>query len=137
MEYGLLGRKLGHSWSAPIHHELGCSAYRLIELEPEELGPFLKREDIGGLNVTIPYKRAVMEYCDELDPLAQAIGSVNTIVRRNGKLHGYNTDAIGLRYMASRAGIAFVGKRWWCWAAAAHPSPPRPWQRQTGPEKWW
>ena len=111
MEYGLLGRKLGHSWSAPIHHELGCSAYRLIELEPEELGLFLKREDIGGLNVTIPYKRAVMEYCDELDPLAQAIGSVNTIARRNGKLHGYNTDAIGLRYMASRADIAFAGKK--------------------------
>ena len=54
MVYGLLGRKLGHSWSAPMHHELGCSAYRLIELEPEELGLFLKREDIGGLNVTIP-----------------------------------------------------------------------------------
>ncbi|MBQ8851889.1 MAG: shikimate kinase, partial [Oscillibacter sp.] len=111
MEYGLLGRKLGHSWSAPIHHELGCKEYRLIELEPEELGPFLKREDIGGLNVTIPYKREVMQYCDELDGLAKAIGSVNTIVRRQGKLHGYNTDAIGLRYMAGRAGITFAGKK--------------------------
>ena len=55
--YGLLGRKLGHSWSAPIHAALGCADYRLIELEPEELGAFLAREDIGGLNVTIPYKR--------------------------------------------------------------------------------
>ena len=54
--YGLLGRKLGHSWSAPIHHELGCGSYRLIELEPEALGDFLRRSDIGCLNVTIPYK---------------------------------------------------------------------------------
>ena len=53
--YGLLGRKLGHSWSVPIHEELGRKGYRLIELEPEELAPFLAREDIGGLNVTIPY----------------------------------------------------------------------------------
>ena len=67
--YGLLGRKLGHSWSAPIHAALGCADYRLIELEPEELGAFLAREDIGGLNVTIPYKRDVMAYCDVLDPM--------------------------------------------------------------------
>ena len=80
--YGLLGRKLGHSWSAPIHQELGCGSYRLIELEVEELEGFLRREDIGGLNVTIPYKRAVMEYCDEIEALAKNIGSVNTIVRR-------------------------------------------------------
>ena len=72
--YGLLGRKLGHSWSAPIHAALGCADYRLIELEPEELGAFLAREDIGGLNVTIPYKRDVMAYCDVLDPMAEAIG---------------------------------------------------------------
>ena len=70
--YGLLGRKLGHSWSAPIHAALGCADYRLIELEPEELGAFLAREDIGGLNVTIPYKRDVMAYCDVLDPMAEA-----------------------------------------------------------------
>ena len=88
--YGLLGRKLGHSWSAPIHAALGCADYRLIELEPEELGAFLAREDIGGLNVTIPYKRDVMAYCDVLDPMAEAIGSVNTIVRcADGKLVGY------------------------------------------------
>ena len=58
--YGLLGRKLGHSWSVPIHQALGCEDYRLIELEPEDLPAFLAREDIGGLNVTIPYKRDVM-----------------------------------------------------------------------------
>ena len=110
--YGLLGRKLGHSWSAPIHAALGCADYRLIELEPEELGTFLAREDIGGLNVTIPYKRDVMAYCDVLDPMAEAIGSVNTLVRRaDGKLYGYNTDAAGFCFMAQRAGIGFAGKK--------------------------
>ena len=84
--YGLLGRKLGHSWSAPIHAALGCADYRLIELEPEELGAFLAREDIGGLNVTIPYKRDVMAYCDVLDPMAEAIGSVNTAAHKAVKI---------------------------------------------------
>ena len=110
--YGLLGRKLGHSWSAPIHRALGCGSYRLIELEPEELAPFLRREDIGGLNVTIPYKRDVMPLCDVIDEAAQAIGSVNTIVRQaDGRLHAYNTDAAGFCYMARRAGIDFAGKK--------------------------
>ena len=109
--YGLLGRKLGHSWSAPIHHELGCTAYRLIELEPEDVGAFLRREDIGGLNVTIPYKKTVMEFCHVIDDAALAIGSVNTIVNRGGKLYGYNTDAAGFVWMAERAGISFAGKK--------------------------
>ena len=110
--YGLLGRKLGHSWSVPIHKALGCDSYRLIELEPEELGPFLARKDIGGLNVTIPYKRDVMPYCDVIDPAAQDIGSVNTLVRReDGKLYGYNTDIHGFLYMARRAKIDFAGKK--------------------------
>lgn len=109
--YGLLGRRLGHSWSVPIHHAMGCEDYRLIELEPEELGAFLRREDIGGLNVTIPYKRDVMPFCDVIDPAAQAIGSVNTLVRRDGKLYGYNTDIHGFLYMIRRAGISFAGKK--------------------------
>ena len=110
--YGLLGRKLGHSWSVPIHQALGCAAYRLIELEPEDLPAFLQREDIGGLNVTIPYKRDVMPYCDAIDPAAQAIGSVNTIVRRaDGKLYAWNTDAVGFCWMARRAGIDFAGAK--------------------------
>ncbi len=109
--YGLLGRTLGHSWSVPIHQRLGCPGYRLIELEPQALGPFLRREDIGGLNVTIPYKRDVMAWCDALDPAARAIGSVNTLVRRQGRLLGFNTDAFGLRFMAERAGISFAGRK--------------------------
>lgn len=110
--YGLLGRKLGHSWSVPIHRALGCPDYRLYEVEPEDLPAFLQREDIGGLNVTIPYKREVIPFCDELDQGAQAIGSVNTIVRgKDGRLRGYNTDLGGFRAMARRAGIAFAGKK--------------------------
>ena len=110
--YGLLGRKLGHSWSVPIHEALGCRGYRLIELEPEELAPFLRRADIGGLNVTIPYKRDVMPLCGEIDPAAADIGSVNTIVRgADGILRGYNTDIDGFIYMARRAGITLAGKK--------------------------
>ena len=109
--YGLLGRKLGHSWSVPIHQALGCEGYRLIELEPEELGPFLRQEDIGGLNVTIPYKRDVMAFCDVIDEGAKAIGSVNTLVRRGGKLYGYNTDIDGFLYMLRRADISLAGKK--------------------------
>lgn len=110
--YGLLGRKLGHSWSVPIHAALGCADYRLIELKPEELGAFLARGDIGGLNVTMPYKRDVMPYCDVIDAMAREIGSVNTIVRRaDGKLYAYNTDAAGFCFMARRAGIDFAGKK--------------------------
>lgn len=109
---GLLGRKLGHSWSVPIHEALGCEGYRLIELEPEELAPFLRRADIGGLNVTIPYKRDVMPLCGEIDPAAADIGSVNTIVRgADGVLRGYNTDIDGFIYMARRAGITLAGKK--------------------------
>lgn len=109
--YGLLGRTLGHSWSVPIHQALGCENYRLIELEPEALEGFLRREDIGGLNVTIPYKREVMKYCDEIDPAAASIGSVNTLVRRDGKLIGYNTDIDGFLYTLRRAGVSLKGKK--------------------------
>lgn len=109
---GLLGRKLGHSWSVPIHEALGCRGYHLIELEPEDLASFLRRADIGGLNVTIPYKRDVMPLCGEIDPAAADIGSVNTIVRgADGVLRGYNTDIDGFIYMARRAGITLAGKK--------------------------
>ena len=109
--YGLLGRRLGHSWSAPIHKALGCDSYRMIELEPGQLGDFLRREDVAGLNVTIPYKRDVMSFCDVIDPAAAAIGSVNTIVRREGRLYGYNTDIDGFLYMLDRAGISLTDKK--------------------------
>ena len=110
--YGLLGRALGHSWSVPIHTALGCPDYRLIPLEPEDLPAFLARADLGGVNVTIPYTRDVMPYCDVIDPAAAAIGSVNTLVRRpDGKLYAWNTDAAGFCTMARRAGISFAGAK--------------------------
>lgn len=110
--YGLIGRTLGHSYSVPIHGELGNSAYRLIELEPEELAGFLGRSDLGGLNVTIPYKRVVAGLCGALSPEARETGSVNTIIRTAaGILTGFNTDVYGLEYMARRAGISFSGEK--------------------------
>lgn len=110
--FGLIGRKLGHSWSVPIHQALGCSDYRLIELEPEQLSEFLAQKNIGGLNVTIPYKRDVIPLCDRVDPAALEIGSVNTIARRpDGTLWGWNTDITGFLWMARRAEISFVEKK--------------------------
>ena len=110
--YGLIGRTLGHSWSLPIHHALGCPSYRLMELEPDALPDFLRRDDLGGLNVTMPYKKTVMPFCDWIDPQAAAIGSVNTLVRGDdGKLRAWNTDIIGFRSMACLAGISLTGQK--------------------------
>lgn len=104
--YGLLGQKLQHSWSVPIHQAVGNHAYRLIEMEPEQVPDFLRRSDIGGLNVTIPYKRSVLPLCDRIDPSALEIGSVNTLVRQSGgKLYAWNTDITGFTFMVRRAGI--------------------------------
>jgi len=110
--YGLLGRSLKHSYSVPIHKALGNDVYRLIELEPDELEVFLRRKDIGGLNVTIPYKRDVMPFCSVISPEGEAIGSVNTLVRKaDGRLCAWNTDAYGFEYLAKRAGIGFTGRK--------------------------
>jgi len=110
--YGLLGRKLGHSFSPQIHAALGNADYQLYPMEPEALGEFLRREDIGGVNVTIPYKRDVMDLCDELSVEARSIGSVNTIVKRpDGTLWGGNTDLYGLQYMARYCGVFFNGAK--------------------------
>ena len=112
MECGLIGRKLGHSFSPRLHSLLGDYTYRLIPLEPEELGPFLQRGEFHGLNVTIPYKKAVMEYCRQLTPTARRIGSVNTIVRLpDGTLLGDNTDYDGFMYLLKRAGARIAGKK--------------------------
>lgn len=108
---GLLGRKLGHSYSPQIHRELSCYEYKLYEKEPEELEAFLKSGTFDGLNVTIPYKKAVMAYLDEISPEAAAIGSVNTIVNRGGKLTGYNTDAFGFSWLLQKSGIEAADKK--------------------------
>ncbi len=109
--YGLVGRKLGHSYSAAIHNMLGNDEYKLYELEPSELGGFARRDDIGAFNVTIPYKTDIIPFLDHVSPEAVKIGSVNTVVRRNGELWGYNTDLFGVEYGFSRAGIALAGKK--------------------------
>ena len=108
---GLLGRKLGHSYSPQIHHELFSYEYKLYEKEPEELESFLKSGTFDGLNVTIPYKKAVMPLLDEISPEAAAIGSVNTIVNRAGKLTGYNTDAFGFTWLLRKSGVDVAGKK--------------------------
>ncbi|OUQ78951.1 shikimate kinase [Flavonifractor sp. An100] len=112
MEYGLIGEKLGHSFSPAIHRRLGDYDYRLVELSSQELGPFLEEGEFRGLNVTIPYKKAVIPYCRELTPQARHIGSVNTIVRRpDGTLLGHNTDYDGFSYLLRRVGAQVAGRK--------------------------
>ena len=108
---GLLGRTLGHSYSPAIHALLGDYRYDLIELEPEALEAFVKTGPWDGLNVTIPYKKAVVPFCDELSPLAAALGSVNTLVKRDGKIYGDNTDAYGFEAMVHHLGVDCRGKK--------------------------
>ena len=112
LEYGLIGEKLSHSFSPAIHRRLGDYDYRLVELMPQELGPFLEAGEFRGLNVTIPYKKAVIPYCRELTPQARHIGSVNTIVRRSdGTLLGHNTDYDGFSYLLRRVGAKVAGRK--------------------------
>ncbi len=96
--FGLLGGRLVHSHSPMLHGLLADYEYRLYEKKPEELDGFLRSGDFDGLNVTIPYKQAVIPYLAEISPQARRIGSVNTIVRRQGgALYGDNTDAAGMQ----------------------------------------
>ena len=112
MRCGLLGEKLGHSYSPQIHSHLGNYSYDLFEKAPDELEHFLKNGDFTGLNVTMPYKKAVIPYCDELSDRAKALGAVNTIVRRqDGKLIGHNTDFFGFQSMVERSGLQVSGKK--------------------------
>ena len=111
MRFGLLGRKLGHSYSPMIFDLLGGYRYDLFEREPEDIEKLLRTEDFDGINVTIPYKKEVLQYLDEIDPLAARLGSVNTIVKRNGKLTGYNSDYFGFRSMVLRTRIDVSGKK--------------------------
>lgn len=111
MKCGLLGRTLSHSYSPAIHGLLGNYEYTLFEREPEELEAFLHHGDFDGINVTMPYKQAVIPYLDEISPIAQRIGAVNTIYRRNGKLYGHNTDYHGFESMLLRSGINPRGKK--------------------------
>ena len=109
---GLLGRKLGHSYSPAIHAMLADYDYALFEREPEEVGQFLRNGEWDGLNVTIPYKKTVLPYCAELSETARTVGSVNTLVRRaDGTICGDNTDAGGFETMVGLSGIRVAGKK--------------------------
>ena len=110
MKYGLIGEKLGHSFSKEIHERLGYD-YELISVAKKELENFLVARDFLGINVTMPYKSAVIPYLDVIDEPARKIGAVNTIVNRDGKLYGYNTDFYGMRELISHAEIDPSGKK--------------------------
>ena len=112
MRCGLLGKKLGHSYSPQIHSYLADYTYDLFEKMPEELEGFLKQGDFTGLNVTMPYKKDVIPYLDELSDRAAELGAVNTIVRRkDGTLIGRNTDYFGFQSMLNRSGLQVKGKK--------------------------
>ncbi len=109
--YGLLGEHLPHSFSPQIHKALGNDDYNLFEISPETLENFLTERKFKGINVTIPYKKAVIPYLDAISPEAEKIGAVNTITVRDGKLCGYNTDYFGFKYMVEKSGVVVEGKK--------------------------
>ena len=110
MKFGLLGRTLGHSFSPRIHSALGNANYELFEREPSQLQEFFADPELQGINITIPYKVNALEACDVVDPRAERIGCVNTMVRKDGKWHGYNTDYDGFVFTLQHAGIDVSGK---------------------------
>ncbi len=109
MKYALLGAKLGYSYSALIHNNCGLD-YSLIETGKDNLLSFLKNDEYGGFNVTIPYKQTVMEYLDYIDDSAKKVGAVNTVLKKGGKLIGFNTDVYGMQYAIDRKGVNLNGK---------------------------
>lgn len=111
MRRGLIGEHLGHSYSQRIHETLGGYPYELIEVAPQDLDAWMKNKDFAALNVTIPYKKAVIPYLEELDERARRIGAVNTIVNDHGRLIGKNTDYYGCRFMLEQAGIEIQGRK--------------------------
>ena len=111
MRYGLIGEKLGHSFSKEIHERIADYQYDLIPLSKSEFKEFMEKRDFTAINVTIPYKKDVIPYLDEIDDHAKAIGAVNTIVNKNGKLIGYNTDFTGFHYMVKKHNIQMANKK--------------------------
>ena len=107
MKYGLIGEKLGHSFSKIIHEKIADYTYELKEISKEDLDAFMKAKDFSCINVTIPYKEDVIPYLDYIDSAAKEIGAVNTIVNRDGKLYGYNTDFYGMKLMIEKNGFDF------------------------------
>ena len=111
MKYGLIGERLGHSFSREIHAKIADYEYELLELAPDEVGPFLGRKEFNAINVTIPYKETVIPYLDEISEDAKKIGAVNTIVRKGDRLYGYNTDYFGAEMLIKSADLDPKGKK--------------------------
>lgn len=111
MEYGCIGRKLSHSFSKTIHNMLESYDYQLLELEPDTLGDFLTKRQFKAINVTIPYKQDVIPHLDYTDSIALEIGAVNTIVNKDGKLYGYNTDFYGMSDLIKKLGLDLKNKK--------------------------
>lgn len=111
MDYGCIGEKLSHSFSKEIHAHLADYNYEIREIERDNLADFMTAREFKAINVTIPYKQNVIPFLDEIEPIAADIGAVNTIVNRNGKLYGYNTDFAGMRALLQRAEIHPAGKK--------------------------
>ena len=111
MKYGLIGEHLTHSFSKVIHEQIGDYVYEIKEIEPENVKAFIESKDFLGINVTIPYKEKVIPYLDYVDKDALSIGAVNTVVNRDGKLYGYNTDYSGMLALVNRVGIRVAGKK--------------------------
>lgn len=110
MKYGLIGEKLGHSFSKTVHSKIADYEYELCEIAKDDLDGFMKSRDFCGINVTIPYKEAVIKHLDFVSEEAKEIGAVNTVVNKNGKLYGYNTDFYGLKSLIEKNDIEICGK---------------------------
>ena len=110
-KYGCIGKKLTHSFSKDIHSKLADYEYELIELNEDELNEFFIKKEFNAVNVTIPYKQTVIPYLDSLSDVAERIGAVNTVVNKNGKLYGYNTDYYGMKALVEKIGIDLSGKK--------------------------
>ena len=111
MKYGLIGKKLGHSFSKPIHESLAPYEYEIKEIPEDELDFFMKKKEFYGINVTIPYKQKVIPHLDFIDETAKVIGAVNTVVNIDGRLYGYNTDFGGMKMLIEKQGFDYTGKK--------------------------
>ena len=110
-KYGCIGKKLTHSFSKEIHKALADYEYELIELSEAEVQPFFEKKNFKAINVTIPYKQTVIPYLDSVSDIAKRIGAVNTVVNKDGRLYGYNTDYYGMKALIERMGLNLQGKK--------------------------
>ena len=111
MKYGLIGEKLGHSFSKEVHSMLSDYEYEICEISKDDLDSFMRKASFKAINVTIPYKESVIPYLSYISEEAKKIGSVNTIVNRGGKLYGYNTDFFGMVSLINKMHLSIKGRK--------------------------